>query len=92
MLKMEKTLDTLNVQDDHPAILFAPHVEEIGNDDDVPLFYVSVNIHNVTLHNAMLDSRASHNLMLEVIMEELCLYITRPYKDLFSFDSRKVKI
>jgi hypothetical protein len=29
--------------------------------------------------------------MPKVIMEELGLYITRPYKDLFSFDSRKVK-
>jgi hypothetical protein len=29
--------------------------------------------------------------MLKVIMDELGLDITRPYKDLFSFDSRKFK-
>jgi hypothetical protein len=49
ILKMEQTSYTLNVQDDHPAILFGHRVEEIGKDDDVPLFYVSLNIHNVTL-------------------------------------------
>jgi hypothetical protein len=45
----------------------------------------------MTLHNAMLDSGASHNLMLKVIMDELGLDVTRPYKDLFSFDLRKFK-
>jgi hypothetical protein len=91
MLKMEEASDTLNVQDDHPAILFGPRVEESGDVDDVPPFYVSLKIHDMTLHNAMLDSRASHNLMPKVVMDELGLDITRPYKDLFSFDSRKVK-
>jgi hypothetical protein len=66
-------------------------VEESGDVDDVPPFYVSLKIHDMTLHNAMLDSRASHNLMPKVVMDELCLDITRPYTDLFSFDSRKVK-
>ena len=78
MFKMEQTSYTLNVQDDHPSILFGPRVEEIGNDDDVPPFYVNLNIHNVTLHNAMLDLGASQNLMPKVIMEELGLDITRP--------------
>ena len=45
----------------------------------------------MNLHNAMLDSGASHNLMPKVVMEKLGLDVTRPYKDLFSFDSRKVK-
>jgi hypothetical protein len=43
------------------------------------------------LHNTMLDSSASHNLMPKVIMDNLGLYITRPYKDLYSFGSRKFK-
>ena len=33
----------------------------------------------------------SHNLMLKVIMERMGLEITRPYKDLFSFDSKRVQ-
>ena len=39
----------------------------------------------------MLDSGASHNLMPKAVMEKLNLDITRPYKDLFSFDSSQVK-
>jgi len=39
----------------------------------------------------MLDSGASHNVMPKAIMEKLGLEITRPYGDLYSFDSRKVK-
>ena len=57
----------------------------------MPPFYVSLNIHDKILHNAMLDSGASYKLMPKVIMESLGLEITRPYKDLYSFDSRRVK-
>jgi hypothetical protein len=91
MLKMEQTSDTLNIQDDHPAILFGPRDEESSDADEVPHFYVSLNIHDMNLHNAMFDSGASHNLVPKVVMDQLGLDITRPYKDLFSFDSRKVK-
>jgi hypothetical protein len=89
--KWKEPHDTLNVQYDHPTILFGPRVEESGDVDDVPPFYVSLKIHDMTLHNDMLDLGASHNLMPKVVMDELGLDITRPYKDLFSFDSRKVK-
>jgi hypothetical protein len=91
MLKMGGTPDTLNIQDYHPAILFGPHVEETSDTKDVPLFYVSIKVHDMTLHNTMLDFGTSHNLMPKVIMDKLGLDITRPYKDLFSFDLRKVK-
>ena len=91
MLKMEQTYDTLNIQDDHPAILFGPRVEENSDTKEVPPFYVSLKTHDMTLHNVMLDSGASHNLIPKVVMDQLGLDVTRPYKDLFSFDSRKVK-
>jgi hypothetical protein len=39
----------------------------------------------------MLYCGASHNVMPKAIMEKLGLEITRPYGDLYSFDSRKVK-
>ena len=39
----------------------------------------------------MLDSGASHNLMPKVVMERLGLELTKPYKDLYYFDSRRVK-
>ena len=39
----------------------------------------------------MFDLDASPNLMPKIIMDILGLDITRPYKDLYSFDSREVK-
>jgi ribosomal protein L31 len=52
---------------------------------------VTLNIHDKMLHNCMLDSGASHNLMSKVVMEKMELEITRPCHDLYSFDSKKVK-
>ena len=45
----------------------------------------------MVVHNAMLDSGASHNLIPKGLVKSLGLEVTRPYKDLYSFDSRKVK-
>ena len=82
--------DTLELRDDAPTIFLGPRIEDM-DEEDVPPFYVSLYIHDMILHNAMLDSGASHNLMPRVVVETLGLEITRPYKDLFSFDSRKVR-
>lgn len=81
--------DILNVQEDHPTIYLGQRMEDDQN-EEVPPFYVSLNIHDMTLHNSMLDSGPSHNFMSKVIMERMGLEITRPYKDLFSFDSKRV--
>lgn len=56
-----------------------------------PMFYVTLAIHDQLLHNCMLDSRASHNLLPLFVMEKLDLQITKPYKDLYSYDSKKLK-
>ena len=93
MFKFENvSLDILNLQDDYPTILFGPRVEEKDHDDDgdVPPFFISLNIHEMVIHNAMIDSGASHNLIPKDIMANLGSDITRPYKDLYSFDSKKV--
>jgi hypothetical protein len=50
MLKMGQTSDTLNIQDDHPAILFRPRVEEINGNEEVTPFYVNLKIHGMILH------------------------------------------
>jgi hypothetical protein len=91
MLNMEEDPDTLNIQDDHHAILYSLHVEETGDIDGVPPFYISLKIHDMIFHNAMLDSSTSHNLMMKVVMDDLGLDVTKPYKYIFSFDSIKVK-
>ena len=82
------SFDTINLQDDAPMIMFGPHSDKI--DDYVPPFYITLEVHDMLLHNAMLDNGASHNLLPKTIMNHLGLEITRPYHDLFSFDSRKV--
>ena len=53
--------DFLNLQDDKPTVTLGPMVEEL--DESCPLFYISLNIHDKILHNYLLDSGASYNLM-----------------------------
>ena len=55
------------------------------------LFYIILNIHDLILHNAMLYLGSSHNLMPKEVMEKLGLEVTRPYKDLHTFDSNKFR-
>ena len=61
---------TLNFSDDKPKYLFGPEVEGKFQEGGVPPFYVSLNIHDKILHNTMLDSGASNNLMPKVVMED----------------------
>jgi hypothetical protein len=81
--------DILNIYDDKPTITLGQMIED--RDEICSPFYISLNIHEKTLHNCLLDSSASHNLMPKEVMDELRLEITKSYHDLFSFDSRKVK-
>ena len=81
--------DFVSLQDDKPTVILGPMIEEL--DESCPPFYISLNIHDKILHNCLLDSGSSHNLMPKAMMDELGLNITKPYHDLFSFDSRKVK-
>jgi hypothetical protein len=84
-------IDTVKIVDDKTKFLFGHKVEGKAEGGFVPPFYISLNIHDKTLHNAMLYSGASHNIIPKVLMEKLGLDMTIPYKDLHSFDSRKVK-
>ena len=82
--------DILELNDDNPAISFGSKVENMEG-EEVPPFYLSLNVHDKVVHNAMLDSGASHNLMPKGVVESLGLEVTRPYKYLYSFDSKRVK-
>ena len=90
-IQNQSNSDTVNLQDDKPTIIFGPRVEN-EDEDEVPPFYISLRIHNMYLHNTMLDSGDSYNLMPKVIMDNLGLDITRPYKYLYSFDSRNSSV
>ena len=82
--------DILELNDDNPAISFGSKVENLES-EEVPPFYLSLNVHDKVVHNAMLDLGASHNLMPKGVVESLGLEVTRPYKHLYLFDSKRVK-
>lgn len=77
-LQIPENRDAINILDDQPELIFGPEVNGKIVDGGVPPFYVSLNIHDKVLHNAMFDSGASHNLMPKSVMERLDLDITRP--------------
>jgi hypothetical protein len=81
--------DSVNLQDEKPTVILGPMVED--RDDSSPPFYTSLNIHDKVLHNCLMDSGASHNLMPKTVMEELGMEVTKAYHDLYSFDSRRVQ-
>ena len=86
----EAQWDILEVTDDNPTIILGSKIDNVDN-EEVPPFYMSLNVHDIVFHNGMLDSGASHNLMPKGVVEILGLEITRTYKDLYSFDSKRVK-
>ena len=67
----EVTYDFVNLQDDKSTVILGPFTED--KDYSTPPFYLSLNIHDKILHNCLMDSGASHNLMPKVVMDELCL-------------------
>jgi hypothetical protein len=83
------TSNSINLQDENPTIYLRSLVQEVDDDSPTP-FYLSLNIHDKLLHNCLLDSGASHNLMPKKVMDELGLQITREYHDMFTFDSSRV--
>jgi hypothetical protein len=58
----------INIQNEKPTIVLGPIVEE--RDESTPPFYVSLNVHDKILHNYLLDSGASHNLIPKVVYME----------------------
>lgn len=75
--------DSVNLFDDQPELIFGPEVNGKPIEGGVPPFYVYLNIHDKILHNIMLDSGASHNLMPMSDMEKLNVDITRSYRIYF---------
>ena len=70
--------DTMNLTDDQPKIFFRHEVDGRDDTGEVAPFYISLNIHDLILHNVMLDLGSSHNLMPKAVMEKLGLEVTRP--------------
>ena len=61
--------------DDAPTIRFGTRIKN-GDEEEVPPNYLILNVHDMVVHNAMLDSGASHNLMPKEVLESLGLEVT----------------
>jgi hypothetical protein len=59
----------------------------------VPPFYISLENHDFTLHNFLVDSGATNNIMPLSVMEALGMECTKYYEigeSIYAIDSRKV--
>jgi hypothetical protein len=72
--------DSINLQDEKQAVILGSLIED--KDESSPPFYTSLNVHDKVLHNCLVDSGASHNLMPKSVMDELGLEVTKTYHDL----------
>ena len=81
--------DTINLQEENPSFFIGSALAEKTKNEAgaSPPFYITLTVHEQMIHNCLLDSRASHNLIPKVVMEALGLSITKPYHDLYAFDS-----
>jgi hypothetical protein len=73
---------------DEPVIL---QNMDRGNEKNRP-FYLSLLMNDFILHNCMLDSEASSNVMTKKVMEQLNLRISRPYHNICAMDSKTIQV
>ena len=79
----------IKLQDDAPNIVLWNLLDRI--DHSTPPFYITLELQNLHVHKCLYDSSASHSLNALVFMKKFGLDITRIYKELFSFDSKRVQ-
>ena len=64
--------DEINLQDKKPTIAVGSKFDKPDDNSEYPPpFYVTFSVHDQLLHNCLLDSGASHNLMPKSVMEAL---------------------
>lgn len=87
---------TIDPSEERPHIYLSTNKngERLGkkNPNDPPPFYTMLLVNGLCLHNCMVDSGASNNVMSLEVMNELGLTISRPYKNLQVMDSREVQV
>ena len=79
----------VNLQEESPKIFIGLALAEKTENEAgaSPPFYITLTIHEQMIHNCLLDLGASQKLMPKAVMEALGLSITKPYHDLYAFDS-----
>ena len=74
----------------HDAPVISQNMDR-GNEKNRP-FYLSLFMNDFILHNCMLDSGASSNVMTKKVMEQLNLRISRPYHNMCAMDSKTIQV
>jgi ribonuclease HI len=64
----------------------------IGKNEKNFPFYLSLLVNDKVLHNCMLDSGASSNVITKKVMEQLNLRISRPYHNICALDSQTIEV
>jgi hypothetical protein len=85
-----------NMVDRPPAVAYqdAPVIlqnMDRGNEKNNP-FYLSLLMNDFILHNCMLDSGATSNIMTKKVMEQLNLRTSRPYHNICAMDSKTIQV
>jgi hypothetical protein len=62
-----------------------------GNKKNRP-FFLSLLVDDFILHNCMLDSGATSNVMTKKVMEQLNLRVSRPYHNIYAMDSWTIEV
>jgi hypothetical protein len=69
------------------------NISSVRSRGKVPPFYISIENHDFTLHNCLVDSGATNNIMPLSVMEALGMECTKYYEtgeSIYAIDSRKV--
>lgn len=77
-------------EEDLPVILHSMARER--DQENIKPFFVSLAINDLVLHNCMIDTGSSANVMPLSVMKQLGLKISRPYGNVCGMDSRQIKV
>jgi hypothetical protein len=88
--KVKRFLSIQDESEDPHVLLKSMHYDR-SKEEHTPCF-ISLVVNDLLLHNCMLDSRASTNVMSLKVMNQLGLKITRNYRHVCRIDSKSIKV
>jgi hypothetical protein len=86
--RFDKFFKGLDEPMDPPIMLQADHFRV--QSDEHPPFFMTLLMNNKSLNNCMLDSGAGANMMSLMVMQQLGLKVTRPYRNVCGFESKAI--
>jgi hypothetical protein len=88
--KVKKFLSIQDESKDPPVLLQTMHYDQ-SKEEHAP-FFITLVVNDLLLHNCILDSGASANVMSLKVMNQSGLKITRPYKNVCEIDSKAIQV